>query len=84
MQSKAFPLRAEQLAFRHHEVYTAYATFHRFIHSDPQVLLETIDGGQFDRESWHPGGEPVVECDKDIVLAGHSFGGCTVVSVSVL
>ena len=83
IQSQPFPLRAEQLVFRHHEVYTTYGTFHKLIHKDTEVKIETIDGTPFDRKSWASDsstGEPLVNCDTNVVLGGHSFGGCTVVS----
>lgn len=40
-----------------------------------------MDGGDIDWESWSKGD---VRCDEDIVLAGHSFGGATVVSLLFL
>jgi hypothetical protein len=36
-----------------------------------------MDGAAIDWQSWSNGD---VRCDEDIVLAGHSFGGATVVS----
>ncbi|KAG2013287.1 hypothetical protein CC2G_010216 [Coprinopsis cinerea AmutBmut pab1-1] len=84
IKNAPYPLRAEQLAFRHHEVYTAYNTFHKFIHNDPEVRMDIIDGSEFKRKSWgldDVTGKPFVDCDKDVVLAGHSFGGCTVLSI---
>ncbi|EAU84376.2 hypothetical protein CC1G_01372 [Coprinopsis cinerea okayama7 len=84
IKNAPYPLRAEQLAFRHHEVYTAYNAFHKFIHNDPEARMDTIDGSEFNRKSWgldDVTGKPFVDCDKDVVLAGHSFGGCTVLSI---
>ncbi|TFK22339.1 hypothetical protein FA15DRAFT_622679 [Coprinopsis marcescibilis] len=84
IKTAPFPLRVEQLAFRHHEVYITYNTFHKFIHNTPGTHLETIDGTHFDRKSWgldEATEKPFVNCDENIVLAGHSFGGCTVLSI---
>ncbi|RXW25242.1 hypothetical protein EST38_g592 [Candolleomyces aberdarensis] len=84
IQSQPFPLRAEQLAFRHHEVYITYNSFHKLLHKDPEVKIETIDGKPFDKQSWGldgSTGEPLVNCDTNVVLGGHSFGGCTVLSI---
>lgn len=83
-----FPLRVEQLAFRHHEVYSTYNTFRDFIHGTPGVHMDTIDGSLFDRSSWgvsvdDPETSALVQCDEDVILAGHSFGGATVVSSNI-
>ncbi|KAF8204697.1 platelet-activating factor acetylhydrolase, isoform II-domain-containing protein [Pholiota molesta] len=78
------PLRGQQLAFRHHEVYVTYSTFRRFIHGDSTAHLETIDGTLYNQESWTtPGasGMERIRCDDQVILAGHSFGGCTVLSL---
>ena len=75
------PLRGQQLAFRHHEVYTTYSTFMDFINGK-SVELETIEGVPYDRGSWvshDPSVRPPVRADRKVVLAGHSFGGCTMV-----
>jgi len=80
-----FPLRNEQLDFRHHEVNITYTTFCRLIRNDPTLELETIDGSSFDKNSWvnlEKNGEDKVKCSEGVTLAGHSFGGCTVVSIS--
>lgn len=77
------PLRGQQLAFRHHEVYITYSIFRRFINADAAVHLETIDGISYNLESWitlDVTGGIRVSCDEGVTLAGHSFGGCTVVS----
>lgn len=78
-----FALRAEQLAFRHHEMYITYKTFCQLVHKDHKVTLETIDGVPFEKSSWvdDSTSDPYVNCDSDVVLAGHSFGGCTVFSI---
>ncbi|KAJ7684003.1 platelet-activating factor acetylhydrolase, isoform II-domain-containing protein [Mycena rosella] len=79
----AFPLRAEQLAFRQHEVYRIYAAFCGLVRDGPGAGagLAAIDGADVDLGSWTPAaGLPVVDCD-DLALAGHSFGGCTMLSI---
>lgn len=82
MNIHPIPLRGQQLAFRHHEVYIAYATFCRFMQSDPTLEFETIDSTSFDKGSWtkmNESGKPIIKYDDKITLAGHSFGGCTLV-----
>lgn len=76
------PLRGQQLAFRHEEVYITYSTFIRFIQGDPTLQFDTIDSSSYDRQSWTASNEglPLVKYDSDVSLTGHSFGGCTVVS----
>lgn len=76
------PLRGHQLAFRHHEIYITYSTFCRFIKRDPTVEFDTLDGAPFDQQSWrtfNKAGNNIIRYDDHVVLAGHSFGGCTVV-----
>ena len=80
MHKHPLSLRAQQLLFRHYEVYIAYSTFCRFIRNDPNLELETIDGLSFDRQSWIALDEPPVKFNESVVLTGHSFGGCTVVT----
>ncbi|KAJ7068452.1 platelet-activating factor acetylhydrolase, isoform II-domain-containing protein [Mycena amicta] len=74
------PLRTEQLAFRHQEVYRIYDAFCAFVNDG--VVLEGLKGEEVDLQSWIPSsnGIPLVKCD-DFTLAGHSFGGCTVFSI---
>jgi platelet-activating factor acetylhydrolase len=78
------PLRTEQLEFRQQELYIAYRTFCRFLETDPSLELETIDNAKINSESWSfsdpvSGKKPVLYMEN-VTLAGHSFGGCTVVS----
>jgi platelet-activating factor acetylhydrolase len=50
--------------------------------SDPTLELETIDSTPYDKGSWtklNESGQHVVRYDNRIILAGHSFGGCTLV-----
>jgi len=76
-----FPLRRDQLTFRRHEVYLAYAAFRALI--DGSEKLEVIDGNdaQIDWTSWSRG---TVRYDADVALMGHSFGGATMVNFLVL
>lgn len=78
------PLRTDQLDFRRQEIYIAYDAFCRFIRNDPSLEFATIDDSQIDTTSWSiedagTGARPVC-CEQNVSLAGHSFGGCTVVS----
>ncbi|PPQ77702.1 hypothetical protein CVT25_011137 [Psilocybe cyanescens] len=78
------PLRGQQLAFRHHEIYIAYSAFCRFIKQDSTLEFDTIDGTPYNKSSWtalNQAGQQVIRYDERIVLAGHSFGGCTVLSI---
>lgn len=82
--SSPYPLRVEQLSFRQHEVYNAFTVFRDFIHNQSQSQLRIIDSTKLDRESWGLDTQythPIINFDQDIVLAGHSFGGCTVLSI---
>ena len=40
-----------------------------------QEGLHLLDESEFDAESW----KGRVQCDKDVTLSGHSFGGATAV-----
>ncbi|KIL70181.1 hypothetical protein M378DRAFT_183750 [Amanita muscaria Koide BX008] len=80
-----YPLRVEQLEFRHDEIYIVYRTFSDFLgRAERSVELTTIDGSEI-HDSWtmmddETGFSPVKHCE-DVTLAGHSFGGCTVLSI---
>ncbi|TFK71814.1 hypothetical protein BDN72DRAFT_837193 [Pluteus cervinus] len=80
-----FPLRTDQLVFRNHEVHTAYEQFCRFVKKESDVQLEAIDGAPIDGHSWsildELSGLPPVRWDREVALTGHSFGGCTVLSM---
>jgi len=83
VQQKPFALRMEQLAFRHQELYIAYSTFRHFVQNDA-LEIDTIDGSPILIEGWtgvNGEGRPSINCDKDVILAGHSFGGCTMLSI---
>lgn len=76
------PLRGHQLTFRRHEIYTTYSAFSRLLQNDFDLELDTMDGSAYPRKSWvqsNVSGKPSVNFASDITLAGHSFGGCTVV-----
>ncbi|KAJ8523539.1 hypothetical protein ONZ45_g110 [Pleurotus djamor] len=76
---QAFAFRAEQLAFRKYEIYTAYKAFREMtLVGNDQHSLQSIDDSPVDWDSWGPNR---VECDTGLTLAGHSFGGCTVLSL---
>ncbi|KDQ29301.1 hypothetical protein PLEOSDRAFT_1092914 [Pleurotus ostreatus PC15] len=78
-QAQPLSLRTEQLAFRTQEIYIAYKAFAKLANSGNNGhSLENIDGAPVDWESWGPG---YVNCTSDVTLAGHSFGGCTVLSI---
>ncbi|KAH0839955.1 hypothetical protein J3R83DRAFT_910 [Lanmaoa asiatica] len=49
---------------------------------DVQYSLETTGDTSIDWSRWsRVGSEKPIECEENVVLAGHSFGGATVVSV---
>ncbi|KAG5648914.1 hypothetical protein DXG03_000263 [Asterophora parasitica] len=79
------PLRTDQLEFRREEIYTAYQTFSQFLQNDPSSELGTIDNSQIDSTSWSyvdpTSGKGPVCFEANVSLAGHSFGGCTVLSI---
>ena len=80
------PLRSQQLEFRRREVYTAYSTFCRFLRDDSILKFDTIDGSEFDKQSWVALNDDVlkVRVNEEVTLAGHSFGGATVVETIYL
>ncbi|KAF9268144.1 hypothetical protein L218DRAFT_892916 [Marasmius fiardii PR-910] len=82
-KEEPLPLRADQLLVRRHEIYYIFHTFSRFLSGDTNARLEVAaDCGNFRPEDWtgRNGGEVPVSL-KDICLAGHSFGGCTMLSI---
>ncbi|KAJ6598884.1 platelet-activating factor acetylhydrolase, isoform II-domain-containing protein [Mycena vulgaris] len=75
----ALPLRVDQLVFRQHEVHRIYAAFCALVRDG--VALEAVDAVDVDLGSWvSAAGPALVDCD-DVTLAGHSFGGCTMLSI---
>ncbi|KAG6833917.1 hypothetical protein H0H87_007928 [Tephrocybe sp. NHM501043] len=79
------PLRVDQLELRREEIYTTYRSFSHFLKNDCTSELETIDHQPLDLTSWafvDPESRKGPVCfDKNVTLAGHSFGGCTVLSI---
>ncbi|KAG1755516.1 platelet-activating factor acetylhydrolase, isoform II-domain-containing protein [Suillus lakei] len=74
--------RQQQLAFRRHEIYLAFRSFRQLIqdgYHGSSHGLQTIDKKPIDWSSWSSDDDTkAVECEKDVLLAGHSFGGATV------
>ncbi|KAG6854880.1 hypothetical protein C0991_012070 [Blastosporella zonata] len=81
----SLPLRTDQLEFRREEIYTVYQSFGHFLKNDCASELETIDKTPINQTSWafvDPiSGKGPVCFDENVTLAGHSFGGCTVLSI---
>lgn len=52
---------------------------------DPKLEFDTIDASSYDKQSWTTTNEgvPLVRYDSNVFLTGHSFGGCTVVSIHI-
>ena len=71
-----FLLRTDQLELRRMEIYRTYAAFCALVKDG--VTLPGLQGESVDLRSWITP-VPLVRCDN-LTLAGHSFGGCTVVS----
>ncbi|KAF8914180.1 platelet-activating factor acetylhydrolase, isoform II-domain-containing protein [Gymnopilus junonius] len=83
-ESHPIPLRGEQLAFRHHEIHIAYSTICRLLQNDSTLELDVIDQASFDKKSWiakDESGQAIIRYDDRVILTGHSFGGCTVLSL---
>lgn len=77
--------RQQQLAFRRHEIYLAFSSFKQLVQDGYQGSnhgLQSIDKKFIDWSSWSSDGDTkAVECEKDVLLAGHSFGGATVFTI---
>lgn len=80
--------RQQQLTFRRYEIYLAFYSFKQLIqdgYKDSSHGLWPIDKGSIDWSSWLSDVDTkAVECEKDVLLAGHSFGGATVASKAYL
>lgn len=67
------------------EIYHALRAFRGLVcdgRDDPRNTLEITADTPIDWSSWSAIGlEKPIECEENVVLAGHSFGGATVVSV---
>ncbi|KAJ7682620.1 hypothetical protein DFH06DRAFT_1161674 [Mycena polygramma] len=76
---RVLPLRVDQLVFRQHEVYRTYKAFCALVRDG--VALEAVGREAVDLQSWSSeAGLALVKCD-DVSLVGHSFGGCTMLSM---
>ncbi|KAF8631576.1 hypothetical protein AX15_002327 [Amanita polypyramis BW_CC] len=79
-----FPLRLEQLDYRRQELYTVYNTFCDFLKGEEFSELVTLEGAAI-HDSWismdSETNQSPVKYYEDVTLMGHSFGGCTVLSV---
>ncbi|KJA29853.1 hypothetical protein HYPSUDRAFT_127126 [Hypholoma sublateritium FD-334 SS-4] len=78
------PLRGQQLEFRHHEIHIAYSAFCRLVANDSALQIDTIDGTPYPKQSWAASGDlglKRVRYENRVMLTGHSFGGCTVLSL---
>ena len=77
--------RGEQLFFRRMEIYHALRAIQNLVRDgrhDTRYPLETTGDTCIDWSRWSTVGlEKPIECERDIVLAGHSFGGATVVGL---
>ncbi|KAF7967934.1 hypothetical protein HWV62_32517 [Athelia sp. TMB] len=73
------PLRTDQLAMRRAEVYAAYDAFRALVDPahTPLHAVHTAEEDRVDLKSWEGG----VQAGAVVVLAGHSFGGATVLSI---
>ena len=69
------PLRLAQLDLRNHEIHEAFTSMRDLVAGNKNGL-ELIDGKDFAWDLW----KGKVETEKNVVLAGHSFGGATAVS----
>ncbi|KII94903.1 hypothetical protein PLICRDRAFT_47906 [Plicaturopsis crispa FD-325 SS-3] len=83
--SNTLPLRTDQLTLRRHEISLAYSAFLALSKHDPKSVdgkapsdLRTWGDAPVDWGSW---GASRVQCDEDVALSGHSFGGATVLSI---
>ena len=82
-ETQDFTLRADQLSFRKHEIYYAFDAFKRLLSGEERLCVQEGSAADIDWESWcRPQSKSVkvpVNCDQ-LTLAGHSFGGATIVS----
>ncbi|KAJ4478305.1 platelet-activating factor acetylhydrolase, isoform II-domain-containing protein [Lentinula aciculospora] len=79
------PLRVDQLTIRQHEIYTTYEAFAKLVSGanedhDSEACINFVGDSSKQtgfKETWSNAPIDV----KDICLAGHSFGGCTMFSI---
>lgn len=80
--------RGEQLKLRRSEIYHALRAIRNLVRDgreDARYSLETTGGTSIDWSKWSGvGSEKPVECEENVILAGHSFGGATVVCITVI
>ncbi|KZV75126.1 hypothetical protein PENSPDRAFT_600434 [Peniophora sp. CONT] len=76
-QPSRFRLRAEQIAMRRLEVYLGFRAFSQLV-SGQSSALEIIDGTSIPAK-WSTG--KWVRTDANVAIAGHSFGGGTVIDL---
>lgn len=80
--------RGKQLEFRSMEIYHALRALRDLVrggHENIQYSLETTGDTSIDWSKWsRVGSEKPIECEVNVVLVGHSFGGATVVSVPAI
>ena len=77
--------RGEQLDFRRKEIYHTFRAIRNLVRDrreDSRYSLETTGDTSIDWSRWsRVGSEKPIECEANVVLAGHSFGGATVVRI---
>jgi platelet-activating factor acetylhydrolase len=83
--SDPLPMRADQLRFRRKEIYQIYTAFKDLVNGvrgepDDVFKLNVLDGANVDLKCW----EGVVNCEENVGLVGHSFGGATLVCIPFL
>ncbi|KAG8901298.1 hypothetical protein FRB99_005413 [Tulasnella sp. 403] len=71
-----YPLRVEQLEFRRTEVYEVLKAFTDAVNGNHEAV-EVQNAPEFSWNDW----KGRVECERDVILAGHSFGSATMMSL---
>lgn len=86
-QCNMLSFRGEQLEFRRMEIFHVFRAIQSLVRdgrNDTRYPLETIGDTRIDWSRWSTvDSRKPIECEENVVLAGHSFGGATVVSVVV-
>lgn len=70
--------RVEQLEFRRLEIYETFRAFSEAINTGSPGAIQPLEGSTFDWSGW----KGQVECTRNVLLTGHSFGSATVVGWS--
>jgi len=76
--------RGEQLDFRRREIYHAFRAIRNLVRDGPedtQYPLVTTEDTPINWSTWSAGSQKPIECEENVVLVGHSFGGATVLSI---